>query len=560
MIQRKVAKRPASPTNHPVRFAHGLFALKRPALALALAAMLSGCGGMPEINPALAPAQDLGHDWRKHYAYGLRLLDEQTVAKNSHVFARAAFSSAARFSRDYSPAFVGLGIAEMRLGNFANAEIAFLNAALIDNRSRYWAYGAIAALNNGDELVARAFFDGMRGSLQEADDASNFVRALYQVQGYPGPIERRSAASALASASAGLICDGGEAAPAAARAASSGSAFGSNAGAGDYVDDEDEDEDYDDEDEDSAALRLGADRLTVSTKGAIGGAEICRNLNIVANVYFVRRYSSDASQNGTDFFKDLTFQLNAVSSKDWERQGEDLTETFLNQIELSIPEIQYALRVTPQLTKSTVQVSAAPSVMTSIGSESQIKEGSDLTILYNASGDAEQFTARTGMVLHLRPERATPDYVKLGLNFEYSAVSSIEPTGTAQVLGVSTNSYSITGTFPYGRPVVLGTISTGTQSYASSGQMGLSRLPGLGGAFGASQKSTSAADTIVLGVLTEPEAFRGTRERRMLQVMQQKGVKVQMGGIIERRKSVHTAPNVAREAAAFLASLPPLVE
>lgn len=542
---------PALHCQTPVRFAHGLFACFRPALGLVLAAALAGCGGLPGSDPAARPKQDLGHDWRKHFAYGMELLGEDTVSRNSDVFARAAFSSAARFSRDYSPAFVGLGVAEMRLGNFANAEIAFLNAALIDNRSRYWAYGAIAALNNGDELVARAFYDGMQRAFQEEDAASSFVRSLYQVTGYPGAIERRSASVGPAAA-VGLTCDGGSGSPSSGGGYSSAAntGFGSGAGAGDYVDDEDEDEADED---DSAALALPQDRVTFATKSALSQADLCRNLNIVANVYFVRRYSSDATEAGTDFFKDLTFQLNAVTSKEWERENDDRSESILRQDELSIPEIQYALRLTPQLTKSSVQVSAAPSVMTSIGNASEIKEGSDLTILYNSSGDAEQFTARTGMTLHLRPELATPDYVKLGLNFEYSAVSTIEPTGSSQVLGVSTNSYSITGTFPYGRPVVLGTISTGSQSFSASGQKGLNKIPGFGG----SQKSTSSADTIVLGVLTEPEAFRGTRERRLLSVMQQQGVPVRLGGVIERRRTVHAAPNVAEEASRYLESLAP---
>src|SRR5690606_35619042 len=102
--------------------------------------------------------------------------------------------------------------------------------------------------------------------------------------------------------------------------------------------------------------------ITRSTKGD-READLCRNLNIVTNIFFVRRYSSNETARGTDFFRELTFQLSAESNREWGRDNGSDTDTFLKQVDLSIPAIQYALRVTPQLTGSSVQVSAAPSVM-----------------------------------------------------------------------------------------------------------------------------------------------------------------------------------------------------
>ncbi len=515
---------------------------------------------MPGFDHSVPLESNLGHDWRKHYAYGMRLLQEPAQSKNGDVFARAAFASASRFSRDYAPAFVGLGIAEMRLGNFANAEVAFLNAALTESRSRFWAYGAIAALNNGDEAVARAFYDGMQRSAQESDPASNFIRDLYQTAGYFGSIERLQSNAFSGALPIGFSCtqssNAGASSQNASSASDSRSGFGSNAGAGDYVDEDDEEEE-----EDNASLQLDAPyaniRITKSTRNARTQSDICNNLNIIANVYFVRRYSSDSAAQGNDFFNDLTFQLNASRSREWSRESGSASHNFLQQFELSIPEIQYALRVTPQLSNSSVQVSAAPSVMTSLGYDSKITEGADMTILYNSTGDAQQYTAKTGMMLHLKPELATPDYVKLALNFEYSTVSSLEPSGNAQVLGVASDSYSITGTFPYGRPVVLGTISTGSNSFGAKGQMGLRRVPVLGGAFGSSTRSSSTADTIVLGVLTEPEEFRGTRERKMITAMREKGVAIRNERMIERRRSVHSAPDVVKDGIVYLQSIQP---
>lgn len=489
------------------------------ALVFCTVVLLAGCGGMPAHDRTVPLEQNLGHDWRKHYYYGMQFLQETSVAGNSDTFARAAFSSASRFSRDFAPAFVGLGLASMRLGNFPDAQVAFLNAALIDNRSRYWAYGAIAALQNGDESVARALYDGMQAAtMQEDDDASNFVRLLYQVQGFAGPLERITGISPEAAVSNSLLCQG------------------SNA--------------------DNSNSFDSTEQTPPSPEELAAQQEICRNLNIVSNVYFVRRFSTDDTSRGTDFFQNLTFQLSAGTNKEFRRDNGDRSNILLNQIELSIPAIQYALRITPQLTRSSVQISASPSIMTSIGNESQISEGADLTILYNATGYAQQFTAETGTTLNLIPELATPNYVKLALKFEYSNVRGLAPTGNAQVLDVSKDTYSITGTFPYGQPVVLGTIASGIHSFSESGQSGLRRTPLFGGMFGRSVNNQITSDTIILGVLSEPEAFRRNREWRIIEAMQEKGIQVSNAVSFQRRKSVHAAPDIVVDGIALLKSLP----
>ncbi|GHG67015.1 hypothetical protein GCM10010919_15390 [Alishewanella longhuensis] len=488
-------------------------------LALCTSFILAGCGGTPARDQAVSLQQNLGHDWRKHYYYGMQFLQESTLAANSDTFARAAFSSAARFSRDYAPAFIGLGVASMRLGNFPDAQVAFLNAALIDDRSRYWAYSAIAALQHGDERVARALHDAMQAALiQDDDEASRFVRQLYNVQDYNGPMERIANYTADAGVSSSLLCQG--------NSSDSGNNTDSNESASSLSD--------------------------LATQ-----QEICRNLNIVTNVYFVRRFSTDDTSRGTDFFENLTFQLSAGTNKEFRRDNGDRSDSLLNQVELSIPAIQYALRVTPQLTKSSIQVSAAPSIMTSIGNESQITEGANLTILYNATGYAQQFTAETGTTLNLIPELATPNYVKLALKFEYSNVRGLSPSGNAQVLDVAKDTYAITGTFPYGQPVVLGTIASGTHSFSESGQSGLRRTPLLGGAFGRSDNNQIMSETIILGVLSEPEVFRRNREERIISVMQDKGVSVTLNEAFQRRKAIHSAPDIAVDAISFLKRLSP---
>jgi len=471
---------------------------------------LGGCGGVPRYEDPVQPAQSLGHDWREHFRYGLEMLQSKRLEQHKSVFTRAAFASAARFSVDHAPSYAGLGLSELHLGNFSEAQIAFMNAALIEDRSMYWALSALAALRAGNEVVARTLFDAMQGAdMQDDDPATRFIRALYSPQDrtYPQPLTLIPHAMGEDGVDESLVCDA----------------------------DTNRDE------------------------------PLCRNLNILVSVYFVRRYASDATTRGSGFFNDLIFRLGATETDNfyqYERVREHGRESdgdfdsvydnvvrsrqLLLQPHLSIPDIEYAVRLMPMSLRSSVYLNAAPSVVTSIAEESEIREGADLTILYSggAYGNASEHTAETGTVLNIQPESATPEYAKLRLDFEFSSVSTLEPGVNAQVLNVSTNKYTIAGHFPYGKPVVLGKLSNGSQKYDDSGQVGLRRTPMVGGAFGASREEVTTSETLVLGVLSEPAAFRGSHERRVLDAMRTMGVDTPEYTTIERRKILYRAPDV----------------
>src|SRR5690606_310326 len=360
------------------------------------------------------------------------------------VFARAAFSSAARFSLDHAPSYAGLGLSELNLGNFSEAQIAFMNAALIENRSMYWALSAIAALRGGAEVVARTLFDAMQAAaIQDDDPATHFIRAVYSPADTTYSLPLASIPHAVGS---------------------------------DSVDED---------------LVCNADNSREEP--------LCRNLNIMFSVYFVRRYVSDATTRGSGFFNDLIFRLGAAEGENfyqYERireHGSELdggeesarnnitrTRQLLLQPHLSIPDIEYAMRFMPLNLRSSVYLNSAPAVVASIGEASEIRDGADLTIMLSGGvyGDSSEHTAQTGTSLSVEPELATPEHVKLKLGFELSSVSTLEPSANAQVLNVSTNKYTIAGHFPYGKPVVLGKLTNGTQKYDDSGQVGLRRAPG----------------------------------------------------------------------------------
>ncbi|HYD76491.1 hypothetical protein [Ramlibacter sp.] len=474
--------------------------IRRGPLQLALCLALAGCGGLPLYETPAEPVQNLGQDWRRHFTYAVDMLESDRLAQHRTVFARSAFASAARFAQDHAPSYAGLGLAELEMGNASEAQVAFLNAALIEDRSMYWALSAIAALRGGRERVARTLFDAMQAAATQDDDpASRFVRAVYLPDDatYAAPVATIPHALGAKPVQEDLVCSE------------------------DNLDDE----------------------------------PACRELNVVASVYFVRYYASDATTRGTGFLNDLAIQLGASPSENFlafERtrsttDGVNQSVRLALQPHLSIPDIQYAVRVLPINLRSSVYLNAAPSVVTSIGAESEVREGADLTILYAGTqgGDATEYTAKTGTVLNIQPERVSPDHVKLKLNFEFSSIATLEPGLNAQILNVSTNKYTVAGNFPYGRPVVLGTLSNGSQKYDNSGQVGLRSVPGIGGAFGESRDEVSTSETLVLGVLSEPAVFRGSHEARVLEAMRSMGVKTPEYDSIRRRKIVHLAPDVS---------------
>lgn len=455
--------------------------------------LVSGCIGVaPRHFHAPEPMHDLGQDWRKHYRYGVALLEQTYTSNQQSVFARAAFSSASRFARDHAPSYAGLGLVNMELGYYAEAQGAFLNAAMLDDQSLYWALAVMAALRNSDERVARTLYDAMRAARSQGDDpVSKFVRTLYDenASGVQAPLVVIPGHQPILDVDENLVCESGS---------------------------------------DDA---------------------LCRNLNVVASVYFVRRSSSDITSRGTDFFNKLTFQLGAESTAS-RSTGEKLD--VFRSATLSIPDIQYAVRLTPLNSSTNLYLNAAPSVITSIGEASELREGSDLTILYNSEGYSEDFTAKTGIFLSIEPELATPEYVKLKLGFELSSIAALTPSLSAQVLDVSANQYTISGYFPYGKPVVLGTISSGSQQQRDGGQKGLRRLPLFGSNFGQSRDELSSSDTLVLGVLSEPAVFRGSHEQRLLAAMRDRGLRTPEYDVIRRRNILHQAPDVPAFLVGFL--------
>lgn len=479
--------------------------LKALALALCLA-VLGGCGGTPKYEIPMQPSQNLGYDWREHFIHGIDMLQSKRLEQHKLVFTRAAFASAARFSLDHAPSYAGLGLAELNLGNFSEAQIAFLNAALIEDRSMYWALSAMAALRGGNEVVARTLFDAMQAAaIQDDDPASRFIRAVYSPEDttYPLPIVTIPHAIGDDGVDENLLCD----------------------------------------------VDSSRDQ------------PLCRNLNITVSVYFVRRFASDATTRGTGFFNDLIFRLGASEGENYYRYernrddyGLERSRQLLLQPHLSIPDIEYAVRLMPINVRSSMYVNAAPAVVTSIGEESEIREGADLTILFagGQNSNATEYTAETGTVLHIKPESATAEYVKLKLEFESSSVATLEPALNAQVLNVATNKYTIAGYFAYGRPLVLGKLSNGSQKNDEGGQIGLRRTPLFGGSFGASREEVATSETLVLGVLSEPAVFRGSHEKRVLEAMRAMGIQTREYASIQRRKIVHQAPHTTRFLLDFL--------
>jgi len=470
------------------------------ATALGVGLALSGCGGLPHYDKPPPALQTLGaYDWRRHFDNALDMLDSDQMAQHKLVFARAAFSNAARFGRDHAPSYAGLGLAEMELGNFAAAQVAFMDAALIDDRSMYWALSALAALRNDDEHVARNLFDAMQSAArQENDPVSAFVRAVYLPEDttYALPLSPVLTRPGQADIDNDLVCTA------------------------------------DNQDEEAS----------------------CRHLNVVAQVYFVRRYLSDTVVRGNGVFNNLKVLLGASEDSNYFQYDRIVDEDgsvsrvkeLLLQPHLSVPDIEYALRLTPMNNSNHIYLNAAPSVVATLGNESEVREGDDLTIMFAGGqySNATEHTAQTGTMLSMQPDAITPDAVSMKIAFELSMVSSLEPGVNSQVLDVSTNKYTIYGHFPYGQPVVLGTITDGSQTYTGSGQSGLRRVPGIGGAFGQSSRQTATSETLVLGVLSEPSVFRGSHEKRVLEAMRAMGVKTRDQPNIRRRKILHDAPAI----------------
>jgi hypothetical protein len=390
-------------------------------LLIAGPTMVSSCTSrMAAPAPATIPERAIS-TWRDHFRYGVELLERGEDAKPQTAFARAAFESAARFSRDYPPAYIGLGYTHMRLGEFGAAQQVFLRAGLMDDNEFHWAMGALAALKNGDERAAFAFYQQMLVASQKSDDdVSRFIHRVYSKNDDPSglPLKTLDYQTREISIEEDLVCK-------------------------------------DDSDDD-----------------------LCEHLNIVAEIFFVRRISYSSRSVGNDFFSNLAVQLGAerVVSLEKDLPG-DWEKNIADELTLNIPTIQYAVRALPLEDNENIYVNATPSVLMTLGNASKVREGSDRTILYNSEGFSDEFTAETGLTLALEADLVTAEYCRMKMEFEFSKLSSFTPGASALVLDVATSEYELTGYFPYDRPVVLGTMSNGAEEEAASGEAGLRHIP-----------------------------------------------------------------------------------
>lgn len=466
-------------------------------LLLAGSSALSACTGQPSKLPTAAIPDKGITSWHEHFDYGRELLADSHAAKAKAAFARAAFESAARFSRDYAPAYAGLGYANMLLGDWGQAQRAYLKAGMLADDQFYWALGAMAALKSGDELAAFTFYQQMEKAEHHSDDdVSNFIRSVYgkSDMAHAAKLQVISHANPSTVEDKELVCD------------------------------------------------------EKSDK------KECKNLNITAEVFFIRRTSSHSMTVGNDFFSDLVFQLGAQRVISAEKEvPNDWDTTVSDEINLSIPDIRYAVRALPLMDDSNVYVNATPSVLMTLGNSSEVREGSDKTIFYNSSVFSDNYTAKTGTTLTIEPEKATNSYCRMKIEFEFSSLNSLTPGSNALVLDVTTSNYDLTGYFPYDTPVVLGTVSSGKQEESSGGQKGLQFVPVIGNVAGSAGSSLSKADTLVLGRVSAPAAFAGSSETQTLETMRQSGIKVDDKAVIKRRKIIYSAPDLHKVMQDFMA-------
>lgn len=457
-------------------------------LLLAGSSLASGCATQTAMTATRDIPERSVSGWQGHFHYGRDLLETSQSATPRLAFSRSAFESAARFSIDYAPAYVGLGYTNMRLGEYGSAQQAFLEAGLLSDNAFYWALGALAALKNADEHTAYAFYLRMKSAqIQPSDDLSRFIDRVYapQANGTDLSLVRVDEEIPASKVDADLVCEDG------------------------------------------------------------AGDDVCEHLNIVAEIFFVRRLSYTSQSVGNDFFSNLVFQLGAERIVSIEKDFPGPSEkSIADELSLSIPTIQYAIRALPLEDAENIYINATPSVLMTLGNESEVREGTDRTILYNSEGFSDDFTAETGTTLVMEADQATADYCRMKLEFEFNQLSTFTPGASAVVLDVATSRYSLKGYFPYNRPVVLGTMSNGVEEQAASGEAGLRNVPGIGNLTGNRASSIRKADTLILGRVSAPKVFEGSNEIRLLSVMKENGFKVDFKDGIHRRNIIYDAPEI----------------
>ena len=481
---------------------------------------LAGCAGVSTPSSKVATATKLEQHiqparqktnsarFKQHFDQALSKYNADDRSLSDLQFAGAGFEASWRLSGDYWPALIMLGLVLEEQGLHAQATDRYIQVAEITDEAVHWQAASISALRAGYEVLAYALYlRSKEASGPSTNRLSSYLDGLYEQSGNTGKrgrlinpisIERRS--------SDAFVCQ-------------TNSSADSGSDGSDYEDSESDAEDGDSfmsfdflvEGEDSAATDMNG-----STSAAL--RDPCANRNILIDAFIIRRASGASSRSGMDLLSGLQLELgallldyNAISEA-----GGDYETTRMRSGSLTIPNITYALSVATD-DHSTVSVEASPSILAKIGETSHIFEGTEVFIVSSGQYSGGQFEKKVGVKLTIEPamitERAATMKVAIDLS---SLIGGLAGSQNFQAINTDLLETVIHGTFPYGKAVVVGSLTSLGITGTTGGQTGLRNLPGVGALFGVDRATVENRELLVL-LLVRPgsEEFEGIDDEQI---------------------------------------------
>jgi tetratricopeptide (TPR) repeat protein len=430
---------------------------------------LTGCMRTASIHPSMQRVAELKgeafmsshmmtdnpRDGDMHMANGYALLVANNAATEDLFFARSAFERASVIRVDDPAPEYLRAYTYFELGQYNDALLAFISAALLDRTSDAWWLAALSSLRAGHEVLAYSLFlKGKEEGEATSPTLEQFMRALYESPADSSDVITESRPRPIA----GLRC--------------------------------------------------------VDPSQAIDGVEALCASDLQAEFYLVERAVSAGAAEGQDLLQDLSLVISGSNSRTT-GSAVDVRETNLS---LDVPSLTYDLSIASN-SKSSTTVKATPKMRVRLNEASTINIGSLVTIVADNADISRGVDRTSGVSISATLGWFTDvgGQIIVGVNISDKSIFSVTE-GFGQLVNNESDLQSA-AEVRYNEAFVLGSMQFEEFIVTGSGQAGLQKLPVLGALFRRNTNEVIDKELVVLGILRQPEQIANNKEARLLDAL-----------------------------------------
>ena len=424
-------------------------------------------------------------DGDQHMAKGYAFLRRAEVVSSDFYFARSAFERAAIIRVDDPTPEYLKGYAFFELGQYRDATLAFVSAALLNHTSDAWWLASLAALRSGHEMAAQSLYEqGRRANSGTSATLSSFMESLYGSVPNANDVVVNGTFPAINS----FTCNG-----------------------------------ISDEVEEVEGL--------------------CAS-DLELEFYIVERTLRSDSTSGQDLIGNLSLNVlggRIINDSSSSNSTSSNSTSIASTITLDVPSINYDLSFASDGEVSNT-VTATPRMRVRLNEDSIIASGLSRTVVLPGEDFSRGLEVTSGINLTVSLGSFTEIGGRIVASVEFSDPSELIATGSYVELQNNTSSMTVAGEAFYNEAFILGSLETTGHYSQAAGQTGLRDLPVVGAIFGQTNVKNRRKEFVVMGVLRQPASIAFYEEARVIAMLSENSIEISSGA--RRKPIVHTMPSL----------------